>query len=250
MRRGNAGLYGVQGAADFRQHAAVHRAVGDQLIDTSRGQAREHLALGIHEARDIGQEHQLLRLHDLRQGAGDQIGVDVVGVALLVHTDRCDHRDEIAAQDDVENFAVDLTHLADLADVDDFRGVGPGAWRVALMRRARIRRPSLPVMPMARPPARLIEATISLLTLPPSTISTTSMVCESVTRMPSTNSLRCPELLQQAADLRPPAVDHDRVHSHEFHQHDVAGEALVQLGSTMALPPNLTTIVRPVKRWM
>ena len=39
---------------------------------------------------------------------------------------------------------------------------------------ARINWPSLPVTPIALPPLRLMEATISLLTLPPSTISTAS----------------------------------------------------------------------------
>ena len=49
---------------------------------------------------------------------------------------------------------------------------------------AQIIRPSLPDSPTARPPWVLIRLTISLLTLPTSTISTTSMVASSVTRRP------------------------------------------------------------------
>ena len=95
--------------------------------------------------------------------------------------------------------------------------------------RARIRSPSLPVRPTALPPWRLIRLTISLLTSPPSTISTTSMVSLSVTRMPSMNSAFLAEAFQQLADLRTAAVHHHRIDADQLHQHDVAGEAALEL---------------------
>ena len=51
---------------------------------------------------------------------------------------------------------------------------------------AKISPPSLPLSPTAMPPCWLIKVTISLLTLPTSTISTMSRVSLSVTRMPRT----------------------------------------------------------------
>jgi len=55
-----------------------------------------------------------------------------------------------------------------------------------------IRRPSYPVKPIELPPCWLIRLTIPLLTKPPRTISTASIVSLSVTRIPSTNLLSLP----------------------------------------------------------
>ena len=54
------------------------------------------------------------------------------------------------------------------------------------------------------------------------------MVSRSVTRMPWMNSLFLPIFFQQRADLRAAAVHHHRVHADQFHQHDVAREALLE----------------------
>ena len=51
-----------------------------------------------------------------------------------------------------------------------------------------IRLASLPERPIPLPPWALIACTMRLLTMPESTISTTSMVAASVTRLPFTNS--------------------------------------------------------------
>ena len=62
----------------------------------------------------------------------------------------------------------------------------------------------MPVRPMARPPCWLIRLTMSLLTRPPSTISTTSMVSRSVTRMPCTNSPFLPTRFSMSSICGPP----------------------------------------------
>ena len=94
---------------------------------------------------------------------------------------------------------------------------------------ARIKPPSLPVKPTARPPCWLMRLTISLLTCPPSTISTTSIVSASVTRMPWTNSPFLPTRFSSSSICGPPPCTIDRIHADQLEQHDVAREAFLQL---------------------
>src|SRR5262245_39880103 len=94
--------------------------------------------------------------------------------------------------------------------------------------RAWMKWPSLPVRPTALPPALLMSVTISWLMRPPSTISTTSRVSSSVTRMPWMNSLCLPSFCRSGPICGPCAVHHDRVHPDQLQQHDVLGEVLLQ----------------------
>ena len=121
---------------------------------------------------------------------------------------------------------VDAAHLADQADVDlgPVRPVTGGH----LAPRG-CSSPSLPERPTARPPWRLIRLTISLLILPTSTISTTSIVgC--VGDAHAAHEVRLDaELFEHAADLRAAAVDDHRVDADVLQQHDVLREALLEL---------------------
>ncbi len=87
----------------------------------------------------------------------------------------------------------------------------------------------MPERPTALPPCRLISATISLLILPPSTISTTSIVASSVTRMPRTKRVGMPSRSRSFSICGPAAVNDDRIDADELEEHDVLGEALLQL---------------------
>ena len=69
---------------------------------------------------------------------------------------------------------------------------------------ARIRLASTPERPTARDPWTLIDATMSLLTLPTSTIRATSRVSASVTRSPSRNSDVMPIFLSSSPICGPP----------------------------------------------
>ncbi len=100
----------------------------------------------------------------------------------------------------------------------------PGAVR----RATRNSEPSSPHRPTAGWPWRLRRSTISLLTLPTSTILATSTVFSSETRSPPTNSHGQAEALHVAGDLRAAAVDDDRVQPDVLEQHDVARELLAQ----------------------
>ena len=114
--------------------------------------------------------------------------------------------------------------------------------------RARNKLPSLPVKPMARPPCLLIKLTMDLLTLPPSTISTTSMVASSVTRIPSIRSDSCPKRLRSESTCGPPPCTTIGFKPTVFNNTISRANELSSSGSVIALPPYFTTSVLPEKR--
>ena len=154
-------------------------------------------------------------------GAGESVGVDVVGLPVRALRDRRQHRDQLAAENLLEHGHVDLVGLADKAEIDDvFVRAACGRWTL----RALTILPSLPHRPTARPPSALIEPTICLLIEPASTISTISMVGLSVTLRPPGELRFDAELLQHRADLRAAAMDDDRIDAGLLQQHHVLGE--------------------------
>src|SRR5690606_34905648 len=122
----HAALHRIQRTADLRQHAAIDGAVSNQLIDLGGGQAGEHLACLVHQASDVGQQHELLGAQGLGDLAGHQVGIDVVGGAVVADADGRDHRDEIIRDQPVDQLDVDLTDFPHLPHVNDLRLVGAG----------------------------------------------------------------------------------------------------------------------------
>jgi hypothetical protein len=146
---------------------------------------------------------------------------------MLPHPHRRDHRQEILGQQGFNQVGVDRGHLPHQADVDDLRRLvvpGPVIFHFLGMRSP----PSLPDSPTARPPAVLTRLTISLLILPARTISTTSMVRESVTRRPSTKRVGI-FIFQELADLGAAAVHQRHPDAQGLEQGDVLGEALLEV---------------------
>ena len=128
----------------------------------------------------------------------------------------------------------------------------PAAAPGPLMRilRARMSSPSLPDKPTACPPWRLIRLTISLLVFPTRTISTTSMVAGSVTRMPRTKRDGMPSCCNMAPICGPPPCTTTGFMPTNFSSTMSWAKLLFSASSTMAWPPYLTTIVLPAKRLM
>src|SRR3954462_1220450 len=116
--------------------------------------------------------------------------------------------------------------------------------------RARMKAPSWPVSPTALPPAWLMSSTTSLLTWPPSTISTTSMVSASVTRMPCTNSPFLPRRVRSCSICGPPPCTTTGFMPTSLSSTTSYAKSRFRPSSVMALPPYLTTIVLPWKRWI
>src|SRR4029078_6619877 len=115
---------------------------------------------------------------------------------------------------------------------------------------ARMKAPSWPVSPTALPPAWLISSTTSLFTLPPSHISTTSIVSASVTRIPCTNSPFLPSLVRSCSICGPPPCTNTGFMPTSFSSTTSYAKSRLRPSSVIALPPYFTTMVLPWKRWM
>src|SRR5690606_33664059 len=94
---------------------------GDQLVDLCGGQAGQHLACLVHQPGNIGQQHQLLGAQRLGHLAGDQVGVDVVGSAVVTHADGRDYRNVVIGNQSVDQLHIDLADFTDLPHIDDLR---------------------------------------------------------------------------------------------------------------------------------
>ena len=110
--------------------------------------------------------------------------------------------------------------------------------------------PSWPVKPTALPPWRLIKLTISLLTCPPNTISTTLIVSASVTRMPWMNSPFLPSLSSISLICGPPPCTTTGFMPTNFNKTTSWAKHSFKCSSVMALPPYLITMVLSKKRLM
>ena len=108
----------------------------------------------------------------------------------------------------------------------------------------------MPVSPTARPPAWLMWETMALFTSPPSTISTTSMVSSSVTRIPPTNSLFLPIRVSHSPICGPPPCTTTGFIPTHLRSTMSRAKLRVISRSTIAFPPYLMTKVAPAKRWM
>ena len=116
---------------------------------------------------------------------------------------------------------------------------------ISVILRAIIKLASLPEMPTALPPCRLMAVTISLLMRPASTISTTSTVGLSVTRSPFTNSLLSCKRLSMPAICGPPPCTTIGFTPACFRSTMSWAKAAARPASPMAWPPYLTTTVWP-----
>ena len=117
----HAALDRIQCTANLWQHPAVDRAVGDQVVDLRGGQPGQDLALFVHQAGNVGQQHQLFGLQRLSDLAGHQVGIDVVGLAVRTNADGRNDRNEVAADEHFQQLGIDPGDFANLTDVDDFR---------------------------------------------------------------------------------------------------------------------------------
>ena len=169
------------------------------------------------------------RASEAGDGAGKGVGVDIVGRAVAARRNRRDHRDHRRFRQQVEQPPVDLRRLADKTEIDDLFDIGIRIDDCPRRLSAQTTmEPSLPHRPIAQAPSALMVATICLLIEPASTISTTSTV--SFVGDPEA-ALKCAfnaELVQHGTDLRPAAMDDDRIDAGLLEQRHVAGKGLGQ----------------------
>ena len=151
---------------------------------------------------DVGEEDELVGADRARHGARGLVGVDVVRVALAVGGDRRDDRD-VVARDVADDVDVDALDAPDEADVL--------AARRAACATARKSWPSSPLSPTAGWPWRLMRADDVLVDLADED-HLRDLDGLLVAHPQAADELdRHVEALHVARDLRPAAVDDDRV---------------------------------------
>src|SRR5690606_38885617 len=229
VRAGHPALNRFQGTANLRQHAAIDGAVGDQFVHLLGGQAGQDFALLVHQAGDIGQQHQLFGFQRFGHLAGHQIGVDVVGLAVRSHADRRDHRNEVALDQHFQQIGVDPDHFADMADIDDFRlghlrglaGHGEllGANQLGILAGQADGTAAVAV-------DQVDDVLVDLAT--EDHFHYIHGLCVGHAHAVDKVALDA-QALEQIADLRAAAMHYHRIDADRLHQHDVAGEAFLEL---------------------
>src|SRR6056297_360749 len=218
----------VQSTADLGKHTSVHGPVCNQRIHLGRAEAGQYFLLAVHQSGNVGQQHELFRLHHLGNLARHQVRVDVIGVAGVVGTNRCDDWNEIAVENDVQHFGVDLADVADVSDIDDFRRrqlrALAGNLQAFCADQAAV---------LAGNPDRLAAGAIDrgddLLVDAPAEHHLHHVHRLRVGYPHAVHKLAGnTQLFQQRANLRPATVHDNRVHANQLHQNNIAGETFVK----------------------
>src|SRR5690606_68634 len=113
----------VQRRGDLRQHAARQGAVLEQRVDGLGRQAAQQLAALVQHARGVGQHDELFGAQDFGHLAGDDVGIDVVGLAVFAIADRRDDGNELVVLQRLDHGRLDPFDIAHEADVQGFAGV-------------------------------------------------------------------------------------------------------------------------------
>ena len=119
-------IAGIGHAANLGDHAARNDAgslVALDLADLHLGDQGSLIVLIPQQAGDIGHGNQLLGLEGNGDLCGSGVGVDIIGLAQIVHAHRCDHGDIAAIQQGRDQGGVHMDDLAHMAQ----RGVQLGA---------------------------------------------------------------------------------------------------------------------------
>src|SRR5450830_998973 len=122
---GHAALQRLAHGRDLGDHAAGDAPRGLQrpeVGEVALGDGSDLAALVLVHALDVGEEDDLLGVERGGDLPGDRVGVDVVGLAVLVGADAGHDRD-IGLGQQVEHADVDLGDLADEAEVDGVAGL-------------------------------------------------------------------------------------------------------------------------------
>src|SRR3989344_1107688 len=221
---------GVERIIDLGQHAAVDGAIGDKVLDLRDGQTREQLAFLVQHAGGVGEQHELLGLERDRELAGHNVGVDVVGLAVLAHADGRDHRNEIAGVEQRYQSRINAADLAHMADVND---LAREIFFVGSLLQHHFLGADQPAVLAGKPhglAALLADEIDDLLVDEAAQHHLNHLQVLAVGATHDLNKLALlPDSIQQLADLRPAAVNHHGIHADELHQYHVEREAALKV---------------------
>ena len=240
--RADAVLDGVDARRDLRDHAAGERARRRRAAAARSAVDAADEAGGIvdvgEQALDVGEVDHLLGAERLGDGAGDGVGVDVVGLPGQVGADRRHDRDEVLGEEPLE----DAGFTASTSPTKPRSG-----WRAL----ARISPASSPDRPTASGPCTLMADDDVAVDLADEHHAGDVEAVGVGDAQPVAELGLHAEPLHQRADLRAAAVHDDGPDADRLQQHDVLGELPGRgAASVMAWPPYFTTTRAPRKRRM
>ena len=214
VRPAHAVAHGLDAARHLGDHPSGDRAVGDQrveLVGRRLADQAGRVADVAAQAFDVGEVDQLLGAEGLGDRPGDDVGVDVVRLAPLVGADRRHDGDELVGEQALQDRRVDRRDVADEAQLGvarrgaDQPGVLPadadGVRAVEVDGRHQLRVD----LTEQHHPGDVDGVGVGH----PQAVAELGGLAEAA---------------HQGADLRAAAVDDDRAHPDEAHQHDVLGE--------------------------
>src|SRR5580704_10954291 len=108
---------GVEAGLDLRDHATRDRPIGDQPARFGGGQLRYQALVGVKHARHVGQQQKPLRVHRGGNRAGDGVGIDVVGLAVVADPNRRDDRNDVGLAQRRKDADIDPRGLADKTEI-------------------------------------------------------------------------------------------------------------------------------------
>ena len=216
----------VDAGLDLGDHAARDGAVGDQLAGILDRQFGDQLLVLVEHARHVGQQQQALGPQRTGNRTGEGVGIDVEGLARRGGRKRRQHRDQLVADQLVEQGQVDLLRLADETEVDHLfdpriridhgpRRLGGGHHVAVLAAQA------------DGLAARLVDVADELLVDRAGQHHLDDLDGGGIGDAQPRGEFRLDaEALQHLRDLRAAAMHHHRVHRGLLEQHDVARERL------------------------
>ena len=226
----DASLDRVDAGLDLRDHAAGDRAVLDQRPGLFDGQFLDQVLVLVEHAGNVGEEQQPGGVKGTCNGAGESVGIDVVGLAGPSGRDRCDHRDHLRLGEQVEQRAIDLDHFADEAQIQNALDVGIGI-DDRLLRLLGKDHVAVLAAEADRPFPGLVDQGDDLLVDRAGQHHLDDLDRLLVGHAKTALEFRFDSHLgQHRADLRSAAVDHDRIDAGLLEKRDIGGEGLAQIG--------------------
>ncbi len=115
--RADTGIDGFQAGFHLRDHAARNDAASDQVACLISRQVGNQIMRLVQDALHIGQQQQAFRLDRRSHRAGHGVGIDIVGGAGTVLTDRSNHRDQPGIEKAGQERGVNRHRLADISQI-------------------------------------------------------------------------------------------------------------------------------------
>ena len=109
---------GIDAGLDLRDHAAAHGAVADQRFRLGHGQFGDQGPVSVENTGDIGQHQHARRPEGGGDGAGRRVGIDVVGLAFGVTSNRRHDGNQVGGVQRLEDGGVDMFGLTDKTKID------------------------------------------------------------------------------------------------------------------------------------